>query len=447
MDTVTIEALDVNSYDRQQVFTLLQEGVTQLSCRVLSQFINEALDGEVTKRLQRPRRAPRADSGQAQLPWRCHRCGTTLARDFQRDGHYRRGLQTTLGSLNEIRVPMLECQQCGAAADIEFAALRKHKQLWLDIQQEAVFCYGVNEGMRHIAQQVARQLGWPVSASSIQSRLHELTEQVARWRDRPVTPVPDVLMIDGLWFTIREPTGGYETDVRGRQRPQKQKSKRVAIVVLGLWSDSGRKQILDFMIAEGESEQACVELLNRLHLRGVTEAQVKLIVSDGAGGICAAIETVYPTVARQRCIFHKLRNIAQAVVADERRAQILQEASWIYQADSCQQAHQRREQFSQNWQQAEPEAVQTLGRDFAASLAYLGNLPVSSPRRYRTTNAMEGGVMCQLRTKVRQATAFGSTVGAQAALFVTIKRLNAHQRNVPWIQQTNQLLPNLNTKP
>ena len=56
---------------------------------------------------------------------------------------------------------------------------------------------------------------------------------------------------------------------------------------------------------------------------------------------------------------------------------------------------------------------------------------------------MEGGVMCQFRAPVRPAPALGSIAGAQAALFLTIKRLNAHQRNVPWIEEPTQLLPNL----
>jgi len=53
--------------------------------------------------------------------------------------------------------------------------------------------------------------------------------------------------------------------------------------------------------------------------------------------------------------------------------------------------------------------------------------------------------MRRLRTKVRPAPALGSTVGARAALFLTSKRLNAHQRNAPWIEEPTQLLPNLDT--
>jgi len=53
--------------------------------------------------------------------------------------------------------------------------------------------------------------------------------------------------------------------------------------------------------------------------------------------------------------------------------------------------------------------------------------------------------MRQLRAPVRPAPVLGSTAGAQAALLLTIKRPNAHQRNGLWIEEPTQLLPNIDT--
>ena len=59
MDTVTVEAFDVSSYDRPQVSAMLPEGVGELGSQVLPQFINDALDAELTTRLPgQPQRAP-----------------------------------------------------------------------------------------------------------------------------------------------------------------------------------------------------------------------------------------------------------------------------------------------------------------------------------------------------------------------------------------------------
>ena len=286
-------------------------------------------------------------------------------------------------------------------------------------------------------------MGWPVSASTIQDRVHGFSEALAKWQHRPISDPPDVLMLDGIWFTAMEPTGEYTTDRQGRQRPVRRRVKRVAIIALGLWSDSGRKQIIDFEIADSEEESNCLPLLNRLHLRGLTDAHLRLVVSDGAGGICAAIETVYPTTARQRCVFHKLKNVGDNLRDKGHRKAILEAACWIYESADARQAHERLEQFVQTWEAIEPDAVSSLLTDFDASIAYLRPSSIKNPSRFRTTNAMEGGVMRPLRRTINRAVAFHSDTGPKIALFLAIARLNARQRSRPWVHETDDIMAQL----
>jgi len=440
MNRLSVEAVDVNCSDRRKVFEAVMAEATDQAALTAGRMINLFSDAEATEALGREHRAPRSASGDTQLPWACHGCGTTLARDFERNGHYRRGVQTTVGQLENVQVPMLRCTECGAAADAEFSVLRKHKQLWLDVDAEAIFCYGQSGGTRRIAEQVGRQLGWPIGHSSVVRRVREVVNHLHDWQHEPIEEPPDVLMIDGIWFSVQQPTQERYSDSAGRSRPVTERVQRVAIVALGLWSEDDRIQVLDFHIADGESEDECLELLNRLHLRGVTEAHLQLIASDGAGGICAAIETAYPTVARQRCIFHKLRNAAEALCESGHQADVLHEAAWIYKADTQAQARERLEQFADEWEEDEPEAVETLRRDFEASVAYLGDLDLDEPERYRTTNAIEGGAMRQLRERLDVARGFGTDTGAKAALFLTIHRLNTHWANKSWASQIAPLL-------
>lgn len=433
MNTIAVAPDQVNVFDRDVVFRQLQDAAGKMTRALLTELVNGALEQQIDAHLRRPRRAPRSCSKDARVPFVCHRCGGSLARDFERDGHYRRGLQTTSGSLVEVRVPMLECKLCGASADIEFAALPKHKQLWLDIDEEIIFAYGAEESLRHIAERVGRQLGWPLSPDSVKSRVHSMEKALAKWRESRIANPPDVLMIDGIWFTCMVDTGRHFIDKTGRKRPRYRRVKRVAMIALGFWSDSGRKQILDFEVASSESEDNCLELLNRLHLRGATEPQVQLIACDGAAGICAAIETAYPTVARQRCVFHKLKNVGDNLCHDGNRKEILNAAACIYEARNETDARGRVAHFVRQWQAREPASVASLLTDFDASIAYLRALTVTEPARYCTTNAVEGGVMRPLRKKLDHATAFHSDKGCQASFFLTILRLNAHQQDEPWV--------------
>ena len=39
------------------------------------------------------------------------------------------------------------------------------------------------------------------------------------------------------------------------------------------------------------------------------------VVSDGAAGLIAAIEQIFPTALRQRCLIHRLRNVLAKIPA------------------------------------------------------------------------------------------------------------------------------------
>ena len=197
--TLSIEALGGNTYERQVVFDGLMGLLTDVTREALWVLINGLLDDEVTHRLQRGRRAPRQRSGDVSVPRACHGCGQTCAEDMKLNGHYPRGLQTTRGTVVGLRVPMVRCMRCGASADIGSAALRKHKQLWLDVDAEVLFAYGAEEGLRHIAERVGQQLGWPLSASTIQNRVYSFSAALAQWQERRITEPPDVLVLDGIW--------------------------------------------------------------------------------------------------------------------------------------------------------------------------------------------------------------------------------------------------------
>ena len=62
-----------------------------------------------------------------------------------------------------------------------------------------------------------------------------------------------------------------------------------------------------------ESTDAWVNFLTDLTDRGL--ACPLLVVSDGAAGLIAAIEQIFPTALRQRCLSHRLRNVLAKIPA------------------------------------------------------------------------------------------------------------------------------------
>src|SRR5258708_30435615 len=115
----------------------------------------------------------------------------------------------------------------------------------------------------------------------------------------------------GCGVTIQQSLETSKPDKRKRQRKKRTGRKMVILVALGFWPD-GRREVLDWQIARSEDHQEWEVLVQRLWERGCQPEQgLQLVVRDGSGGLGEALALVYgPTVRAQRCIFHKLQNVA-----------------------------------------------------------------------------------------------------------------------------------------
>jgi len=196
--------------------------------------------------------------------------------------------------------------------------------------------------------------------------------------------------------------------------------------------------VLDWERAAQEDQASWARLLERLRQRGVSAGRgLRLIVSDGSDGLAAAMELVDlgPGVRHQRCVFHKLRNVAKAVKAvaagskDEKRKQrraVLQEAAAIYDGGDRAEILRRRDAFVVKWHAREPEAVATLLRDFEQTIMYVDVAVEAAERgeqwdrRYlRTTSALER-LNRRLRRMVRQVVLFHAATGLEVRVYLIL---------------------------
>ncbi len=217
------------------------------------------------------------------------------------------------------------------------------------------------------------------------------------------------MQLDGIWLSLQTQSNSPESvklDKRGRKRHKRTGKRMVILVALGLWSDgSGRKQILDWQLAESESQAEWEKLLQRLWERGVRAANgLKVVVRDGGGGLGEALSYVYgKSVADQRCIFHKLKNVTDACSSEltpESKKELVGQAKGIYQAKSAERARELLAEWVLTWQSVEPKAVSSLQRDFEATLSYY-TLEEAVGQLARTTSLLER-TNRELRRKFRQ---------------------------------------------
>ena len=405
--------------------------------RVVGEAIEQALQAEVTDLLGREKYARRGVAGSARTRARCSGCGATWRSRFVRGGSYGRTLLTVAAAVT-VKVPRVACI-CGGTVPLAFGTIGRYERGWGELQERARELAALGLSLAASRAVLAWGSGHPAAASTLSGFVQRAADVAEALRRGPLARVPAVVLLDGIWVTLLEGTGEGFIDRKGRRRERQRRTKVVLLVAYGVDPAAGERWVLDWEQASAEDEPSWRTLLERLHGRGLrTDAGLDLVVHDGGAGLEAALGTVHlgPGLLRQRCVFHVLRNLRDAVRGDgldragrkERRRALLREAAAIWQAADRGEAYRRRAAFTATWSATEPGVVATLERAFAATLAYFEALERGRERgqtwdvrHLRTTSALER-LNRDLRRQARRAGAFKSDRGLAAALALAISR-------------------------
>lgn len=157
--------------------------------------------------------------------------------------------------------------------------------------------------------------------------------------------------------------------------------------VLAAWgfAADGRKVLLHLMAGSKEDSETVSSFFQDMRGRGLGDPL--LVVSDGAPGIIKAIETCFPKSARQRCLAHRMRNLAAKVPEDQWPA-FKERVRAAYQAPSRAIARDLAEGVVKDYGDTLPSAIACFQDDLEACIAHL-RLPVTHRRATRTTNLLE----------------------------------------------------------
>src|SRR5713226_176774 len=300
--------------ERKTILQQVQSHMQKVAQEAVRGVITEVMEKEVTVKLGREKGQPRVANGQArEIDWGCRNCGCSDANQFIRDGHYRRELQTGWGTVQDLQVPMLECQRCKHDVICEYAMLEKYKRFWMDLAQDVLWSSGCSQRLRDICDRCSATVGHAVGLRTINERINQIEPLVHQFHNEPFKQVPEVIQLDGIWVTVTTEGEVVLRDRRNRARHQREGKKRVILVALGFWTEDGKekREIVDWQIAQSEKHEEWEVLLHRLVKRGAkADNGLKAIIRDGCGGLGRAVELVYAhSVIDQRCIFYKLKNV------------------------------------------------------------------------------------------------------------------------------------------
>ncbi|MGQ9677631.1 MAG: transposase [Chloroflexota bacterium] len=439
----------VNRKDRRQGQHSIQRQIDEAIADLVRQIIERVLQGQVTELLGRAKSQRRDLDDMTIVEASCNRCGTRYRRSFYRGGYYERGL-LTFQFWGKIKVPRLSCV-CGGMVDIEFLPLVPYGRLWFDLEERARQLAALCISLRDSVEVLAWQNGQPLSIATLNRLVNEAAVLAEAFHAGPLERVPAVVMLDGIWLKVLEPTGEEYVDKKGRRRQRMKGRKFPLLVAYGVDPVSGERWLLDWELGREEDEQSWRKLLERLLERGLCAKKgLRLFVHDGSAGLEKAFEMVYfgVGVERQRCIFHKLRNVRRDVVGEEgmsrkarqeRRGAVLADAAAVYQGEDEAEIRQRLAGFREKWVAREPKAVASLEREFDRTLVYL-KVKERARRKgedwkvecLRATSALER-VQRHFRQKARQVVVFHCERGVLAGIQLVIShRRLAGAVAMPW---------------
>ena len=162
-------------------------------------------------------------------------------------------------------------------------------------------------------------------------------------------------------------------------------SKREPVLAAWGFTANGAKVLLHLMAGSKEDTETVSAFFQDMRARGLGDPL--LVVSDGAPGNIKAIETCFPRSERQRCLAHRMRNLA-AKAPEDLWPEFKARATAAYQAPSRAIARELAEGLARDYESELPSAVACFRDDFEACIAHL-RAPVNHRRAVRTTNLIE----------------------------------------------------------
>ncbi|MBG0881279.1 IS256 family transposase [Burkholderia sp. 9775_39] len=157
------------------------------------------------------------------------------------------------------------------------------------------------------------------------------------------------------------------------------------LVIIGVKPD-GEKERVALSDGYRESKASWIELLLDLKARGL-QAPPLLAVGDGAMGLWAALDEVFPQTRQQRCWFHKIGNVLNAMPKSQ-HGKAKAALAEIWNAATRADALVAFNQFVDTYAAKYPKAVEKLTKDRDALLVFY-DFPAEHWQHVRTTNPIE----------------------------------------------------------
>jgi putative transposase len=296
-----------------------------------------------------------------------------------RNGYKPRTLRTRVGEL-ELSVPQVrECDR-GPYHPSLFARWERSERALLVACGEMYFQGVSTRKVQDVLESMCGE-GVELSAMTVSRVASEIDEKLAAFRSR---------RLDGCAYPYVKVDARYE-----KVRVDKRVISQAVLVVMG-FTHAGQREILDWRLADSESESSWSTLFRDLKDRGL--GGVELLVSDAHRGITSAAQRHLQGVAWQRCQVHFKRELLKKV-SYKRSRELMADVRAIFQGEDAAECLRRGEEVAAKWEKTSPAASKLLREGLGDCLTVLA-FPEEHRTRLTSTNMLES-LMKRLKKRTR----------------------------------------------
>ena len=253
----------------------------------------------------------------------------TAGRRGHRNGSKPRTLSTRVGELS-LSVPQVRDCDRGPYHPSLFARWERSERALLVACGEMYFQGVSTRNVREVLETMCQ--GVELSAMTVSRVASEIDEKLAAFRVR---------RLDGRAYPYLKVDARYE-----RVRVDGRVISQAVLVVMG-FTHEGRREILDWRLADSESEDSWSTLFRDLKDRGLSG--VELLVSDAHAGIVAAARRHLQGASWQRCQVHFKRELLRKV-SYKRARELMADALSVFRGNDLAECLRRGEEVAAKWE-------------------------------------------------------------------------------------------------
>jgi transposase-like protein len=290
---------------------------------------------------------------------------TTEAKSGYRNGYENKAIKTAEGRI-DIDVPQLR----NTEVPYRSSFLREIKSLTPELKRLAIEMYVRGMSTRDIEEALKGPDGTTlISKDGVSDVTEALSEEYERFCTRDLSGFDVVyLFVDGVYESLRLELGAKEA-------------------VLCAWAilSNGRKVLLHLSLGNKESHDCWQQFFRDMLARGLRLPM--LVITDGAPGLIRAIEESLPRSKRQRCLFHKLGNLANKL-PQSAHAELMPKVKSVYYQTNREVAMLCATQIIEEFAEKYPTAISCFQDDLENCLNHI-DFPAGHHKHIRTTNLIE----------------------------------------------------------